>query len=62
MSASIALLGILGALLVGAVGPGPSSVFISRIAVTSSRRDGLAAALGMGAAAHSSRRWFFSAP
>lgn len=48
MSASIALLGILGALLVGAVSPGPSFVLVSRIAVTSSCRDGLAAALGMG--------------
>ncbi|WAJ28292.1 LysE family translocator [Antarcticirhabdus aurantiaca] len=48
MSASIALLGILGALLVGAVSPGPSFVLVSRIAVTASRRDGLAAALGMG--------------
>ena len=48
MSAPVALLGILGALLVGAVSPGPSFVLVSRIAVKSSRADGLAAALGMG--------------
>ena len=48
MSTSLALLGILGALLVGAVSPGPSFVLVSRISLKSSRRDGLAAALGMG--------------
>jgi threonine/homoserine/homoserine lactone efflux protein len=48
MSSSIALLGILSALLIGAASPGPSFVLVSRIAVTSSRSDGLAAALGMG--------------
>ncbi|WP_294641209.1 LysE family transporter [uncultured Aureimonas sp.] len=48
MSASLALLGILGALLVGAVSPGPSFVLVSRISLKLSRRDGLAAALGMG--------------
>lgn len=40
--------GILGALLVGAVSPGPSFVLVSRIAATASRRDGLWAAMGMG--------------
>lgn len=48
MSASLALFGILGAILVGAVSPGPSFVLVSRIAARSSRVDGLAAALGMG--------------
>jgi threonine/homoserine/homoserine lactone efflux protein len=48
MSASLALFGILGALLVGAVSPGPSFVLVSRIAAKFSRVDGLAAAAGMG--------------
>jgi threonine/homoserine/homoserine lactone efflux protein len=48
MSPFFALVGILGALLVGAVSPGPSFVLVSRISVKSSRADGLAAALGMG--------------
>jgi len=48
MSATAILLGILGALLIGAMSPGPSFVIVSRIAVTASRLDGLAAALGMG--------------
>ena len=43
-----ALLGILAALTVGAVSPGPSFVVVARTAVSSSRTDGLAAALGMG--------------
>lgn len=43
-----ALLGILGALLLGAVSPGPSFVLVSRVAMNVSRRDGLAAAVGMG--------------
>jgi threonine/homoserine/homoserine lactone efflux protein len=44
------LFGILGALLVAAVSPGPSFVMISKIAVTHSRLNGLAAAIGMGLA------------
>lgn len=48
MSASLALFGILGALLVGAISPGPSFVLVSRIAAKFSRIDGLAAAVGMG--------------
>jgi threonine/homoserine/homoserine lactone efflux protein len=43
-----ALFAILGALLVGAISPGPSFVFVVRTAVAKSRGDGLAAALGMG--------------
>ena len=44
-----ALLGIVAALTVGVVSPGPSFVMIARTAVSSSRSAGLAAALGMGA-------------
>ncbi|MEO7885550.1 MAG: LysE family transporter, partial [Polaromonas sp.] len=36
------------ALMAGAVSPGPSFVQVARIAVSRSRADGLAAALGMG--------------
>lgn len=45
---SIAVLGILGALLIGAMSPGPSFVLVARTSIGVSRRDGLAAALGMG--------------
>src|SRR5262249_46217098 len=48
MSATTILFGILGALLIGAASPGPSFVLVSRIAISASRIDGLAAALGMG--------------
>jgi threonine/homoserine/homoserine lactone efflux protein len=43
-----ALIGILAALTVGVVSPGPSFVMIARTAVAASRADGLGAALGMG--------------
>jgi threonine/homoserine/homoserine lactone efflux protein len=43
------LLAISGALAVGVVSPGPSFLMVARTAVASSRRDGLMAALGMGA-------------
>lgn len=43
-----ALFGIIAALTVGIVSPGPSFVMVARTAVTSSRSDGFAAALGMG--------------
>jgi threonine/homoserine/homoserine lactone efflux protein len=45
---TLALLGILGALLVGAISPGPSFVVVAQTAISRSRADGLAAALGMG--------------
>jgi len=45
---TIAVLGILGALLIGAMSPGPSFVLVARTSIGVSRRDGLAAALGMG--------------
>jgi threonine/homoserine/homoserine lactone efflux protein len=44
----LTLLTILGALALGVVSPGPSFVLVARIAVAVSRRDALAAALGMG--------------
>lgn len=43
-----ALFSILGALLVGAISPGPSFVFVVRTSVAQSRREGVAAALAMG--------------
>lgn len=39
---------VLGALTLGTVSPGPSFIFVARTAVAKSRRDGIAAALGMG--------------
>jgi len=48
MDTTLSLLGIAGAMAVGAMSPGPSFVMVARTAVTS-RSDGLAAALGMGA-------------
>ncbi|MGJ7614448.1 MULTISPECIES: LysE family translocator [unclassified Variovorax] len=48
MNTTLSLLGIAGAMAVGAMSPGPSFVMVARTAVAS-RRDGLAAALGMGA-------------
>jgi len=44
-----ALLGVITALTVGVVSPGPSFVLVARTAVSSSRADGVAAAIGMGA-------------
>jgi threonine/homoserine/homoserine lactone efflux protein len=43
------LLGIVAALTIGVISPGPSFVMVARTAVSSSRSAGLAAALGMGA-------------
>jgi threonine/homoserine/homoserine lactone efflux protein len=48
MDTALSLLGIAGAMAVGAMSPGPSFVMVARTAVAS-RGDGLAAALGMGA-------------
>jgi threonine/homoserine/homoserine lactone efflux protein len=44
----VSLFSILGALILGCISPGPSFVFVTRTAVAVSRRDGLAAACGMG--------------
>jgi len=48
MEAITALAGLLGVLLIGSISPGPSFVLVARTAVGRSRRDGIAAALGMG--------------
>src|SRR6266851_1675141 len=49
MEGLIPFLSILGAVTLGAVSPGPSFVFVVRTSLALSRRDGIAAALGMGA-------------
>jgi len=51
MSALATLFALLGTLLIGAISPGPSFVFVVRTSVGQSRADGLAAALGMGVGA-----------
>jgi threonine/homoserine/homoserine lactone efflux protein len=51
MTALVALFAMLGTLLIGAISPGPSFVFVVRISVAQSRADGLAAAVGMGVGA-----------
>lgn len=43
-----AFAGILAALTIGVIGPGPSFVMVARMAVSSSRSQALAAAFGMG--------------
>ena len=48
METIVALSGLLGALLIGAISPGPSFVLVARTSIAVSRRDGIAAALGMG--------------
>jgi threonine/homoserine/homoserine lactone efflux protein len=48
MELPIAIVAILGAVLIGAISPGPSFVLVARTAVAVSRSDGIAAALGMG--------------
>lgn len=51
MHAFLSLAGLLGAVTVGAISPGPSFVFVVRTSVAASRREALAAALGLGAGA-----------
>jgi threonine/homoserine/homoserine lactone efflux protein len=51
MHTSVIALSILGALAIGTISPGPSFVVVARTAIARSRRDGLAAALGMGVGA-----------
>lgn len=48
MNPIISLFSILAALTLGAISPGPSFLFVTRTSVALSRRDGLAAAVGMG--------------
>jgi len=51
MNLFISLATLLGAIAIGAISPGPSFVFVVRTSVSGSRREGLAAALGMGVGA-----------
>lgn len=51
MEMIVSVLSITGAVILGAMSPGPSFVMVARTAVASSRADGLAAALGMGVGA-----------
>lgn len=48
MDPIVSLLSILGALILGAISPGPSFLFVTRTAVAVSRRNGVASAAGMG--------------
>ena len=48
MSSMAVFLSVIAAVFIGAASPGPSFVLVSRIAVSRSRKAGLAAALGMG--------------
>ena len=48
MPAALAFFAILSTLAFGTVSPGPSFLLVSRIALSRSRADGVAAALGMG--------------
>jgi threonine/homoserine/homoserine lactone efflux protein len=48
MNELASLAGLVAALAIGAVGPGPSFVIVARTSVSRSREQGLAAALGMG--------------
>lgn len=48
MSTLPLIIGIVGALGLGAMSPGPSFLFVARTSVVTSRSDGVAAAIGMG--------------
>ncbi len=48
MDPVVSLFSILGALVLGAISPGPSFLFVARTAVAVSRRSGVASAAGMG--------------
>lgn len=48
MNPVVSLFSILAALALGAISPGPSFLFVTRTSVALSRRDGVAAAAGMG--------------
>lgn len=48
MELALAVLSVTGAITLGAMSPGPSFVMVARTALAISRRDGIAAALGMG--------------
>lgn len=49
MSSQAAFFSILGAILIGAMSPGPSFILVSRTAIAGKRSAGIAAAVGMGA-------------
>jgi len=51
MNTAITVLGITGAIAIGAMSPGPSFLMVARTAVASTRSNGFAAALGMGVGA-----------
>lgn len=51
MDSILALAGILLAVLIGAMSPGPSFLVVARISISESRRNGLAVATGMGVGA-----------
>jgi threonine/homoserine/homoserine lactone efflux protein len=48
MELILSLVSVLGALLIGAISPGPSFVLVARTSMAASRIDGLFAAIGMG--------------
>jgi threonine/homoserine/homoserine lactone efflux protein len=48
MDPIVSLFSILGALILGAISPGPSFLFVARTAVAVSRQSGVASAAGMG--------------
>jgi threonine/homoserine/homoserine lactone efflux protein len=48
MNPVVSLFSILAALALGAISPGPSFLFVTRTSVAMTRRDGVAAAAGMG--------------
>jgi len=48
MEPILSLASVLGALLIGAISPGPSFVLVARTAIVVSRTDGLSTAIGMG--------------
>jgi threonine/homoserine/homoserine lactone efflux protein len=50
MTTFIALTSIMGALLLGAISPGPSFIVVAKTAIAGSRRNGIATALGLGVA------------
>ena len=48
MELILSLASVLGALLVGAISPGPSFVLVARTSMAASRIDGIFTAIGMG--------------
>ncbi|HTX23819.1 MAG TPA: LysE family transporter [Steroidobacteraceae bacterium] len=48
MNPIASLFGILAALTLGAISPGPSFLFVTRTSIALSRRHGVASAAGMG--------------